>query len=241
MTPKKGHTTTSFTQGIKMKHLEHDLKTIKSNILDMWGLVSSQLDNTRTALLEFDKSLANEVSMKEKRVDAFELKIDEACETFLALQNPFAADLRFVLATLKINYNLERIGDFANAISLVIEDLKEPVDEDIISKLKITEMFHICLLMMKDAASAFINEDSKLARGIFKMDKDLNAINKKAPDVVVELIKQKPEKTRVLIDILSVVRRLERVGDHMTNVAEEIIFSLEAKKLSHAKFKNKIN
>lgn len=224
-----------------MKNLEHDLKAIKSNILDMWGLVSSQLDNTRTALLEFDKSLANEVSMKEKRVDAFELKIDEACETFLALQNPFAADLRFVLATLKINYNLERIGDFANAISLVIEDLKEPVDEEIISKLKITEMFHICLLMMKDASSAFINEDSKLARDIFKMDKDLNAINKKAPDVVVELIKQKPEKARVLIDILSVVRRLERVGDHMTNVAEEIIFSLEAKKLSHAKFKNKIN
>ena len=224
-----------------MKHLEQNIKTLKNSLMDMWGLVSSQLDNSRTALLEFDKGLANEVNVKEKRVDAYELKIDEACENFLALQNPFATDLRFVLATLKINYNLERIGDFAYAISLVIEELDEPVEEEVLSKLKIVEMFHICLLMMKDGATAFINEDTKLARGIFKMDKELNVINKRASEVICELIKQKPEKVRMLIDVLSLVRRLERVGDHMTNIAEEIIFSLEAKKLSHAKFKFKIS
>lgn len=209
--------------------------------MDMWGLVSSQLDNTRTALLEFDKSLANEVNVKEKRVDAYELKIDEACENFLALQNPFATDLRFVLATLKINYNLERIGDFAYAISIVIEELEAPVEEEVIAKLKIIDMFHICLLMMKDGATAFINEDTRLARGIFKMDKELNSINKKATDLVCEFIKQNPGNVRMYLDVLSMVRRLERVGDHMTNIAEEIIFSLEAKKLSHAKFKFKIS
>lgn len=223
-----------------MKPNEKELKTIKKNLLEMWSLVSSQLDNTRKSLLEFDKSLANDVNMKEKQVDAYELKIDEVCETFLALQNPFATDLRFVLATLKINYNLERIGDFANGISLIVEDLNEPVDEEIFIKLKITNMFHVCQLMMNDASRAFINEDSRFARGIFKMDKELNAINKKTPDLICELIKQKPEKTRMLLDMLSVVRRLERVGDHMTNIAEEIIFSLEATKLLHAKFKNKL-
>lgn len=224
-----------------MKQIEEELKYIKDNIIDMWGLVSSQIDNTRIALLEFDKSLANEVSAKEKRVDSFELKIDEACETFLALQNPFAADLRRVIAILKINYNLERIGDFANAISLVIEDLEEPVEEEIIARLRITEMFHTCSLMMRDATNAFIKEDGKLARGIFTMDKELNNINKNAAQTICELIEEKPDKTRVLIEVLSVVRRLERVGDHLTNIVEEIIFSLEAKKLTHAKFKKKIS
>lgn len=223
-----------------MKQIEQDLKEVKDNILYMWDMVSTQLDNTSAALLEFDKNLANEVSIKERRVDAYELKIDDICESFIALQNPFAADLRFVLATLKINANLERIGDSANGICLLIEDLEEPIDKEILARLKIPEMFDISLRMMKDANKSFINEDGKLARSVFKMDKDLNRINKAAPGIICEIIKEKPEKARMLIDTLTTIRRLERVGDHLTNIVEEIIFYLEAKKLAHAKFKNKI-
>ena len=224
-----------------MKSLQEELRQLSDNALDMWELVASQLENTRNALIDFDNTIANEVIAKEKRVDAYELRIDKECESLIALKNPFAADLRFVLAILKINYNLERIGDFANGICLMILDLKEPIKKEYFKKLQVLEMFQTCLDMLTIASDSLHTEDGKLARKIFEMDRFLDEANHAAPDIVCEIVKDKPENLRVILDVLLVVRRLERVGDQMTNIVEEIIFYIEAKKLMHKKFKKKIS
>src|SRR5512138_2555456 len=99
-----------------MNHLENELNSLKSSLLEMWSIVISQHERTKTAIETNDKILANEVHANEKLIDSFELKHDMDCENLIALYSPKAIDLRFVLAVLKINYNLERIGDYANYI-----------------------------------------------------------------------------------------------------------------------------
>ena len=96
-----------------MRHLEQELVTLRQDIIDMWKLVISQVANSGEAILSFDKELATKVSMREKKVDAYELKIDSECENIIELQQPLVVDLRFVLAVLKRNTNLQRIADFA--------------------------------------------------------------------------------------------------------------------------------
>src|ERR1700679_3376986 len=109
-----------------MTQLEHEIESIKAEVISMWNLVESQLKKARTAMLHFDRDLAREVVLKEKRVNAFELKLDRDCEDIFALYCPVAIDLRFLLAVLKINNNLERIGDIAEGIAkYTVESLKD--------------------------------------------------------------------------------------------------------------------
>jgi phosphate transport system protein len=103
-----------------MRHLEHELKALRQDVIDMWRLVISQVSTAGESILTFDKDLAMQVSMREKKVDAYELKIDNNCENIIALNQPVAVDLRFVLAVLKINSNLERIADFAYGIARLV-------------------------------------------------------------------------------------------------------------------------
>jgi len=222
-----------------MSIIEEDVRQLKNSILEMWSLAISQVESIRTALLEFDKDLANDVNSKEKRLDAIELRINKECELFI-LKNPFATDLRFVLATLRITNNLERIGDYANAISKIINDFENPINRDLINELGINTMFDICLKMLDEGLNAYIDEDSKHARTIFKMDKELNVFNRAAPNTTCILIEKYPDKTLELIQLLLVIKKLERVGDQTTNIVEEIIFHLEAKKLSHKSLKKKM-
>jgi phosphate transport system protein len=112
-----------------MTHLETELKQLKSDILDMWTLVINQLSKSREVLNNFDKELACEVMAGEKQVDAFELKINMDCENILALFNPLASDLRFVLAVMRMNYDLERAGDYARSIVKTVVTSDKPFDE----------------------------------------------------------------------------------------------------------------
>ena len=222
-----------------MSTLENEIKELKDSTVEMWSLVINQMDKVKTAFIEFDKNLASEVMAKEKRVDAYELKIDKECEVF-ALKNPFATDLRFVLAILKINTNLERIGDYADSIARIVDDMEEPPEEEFLKRLRILEMFHICFSMLGEGLNSMILEDSKLARKLFRMDKELNTINRSAPRIVCDLIKDYPDKSFELIEMLLIVSKLERVGDQLTNIAEEIVYFIEAKKLMHSSLKNKL-
>src|SRR5664279_86091 len=111
-----------------MTQLENEIEAIKVEVLSMWKLVESQLQKSRTAMINFDRDLAREVVLKEKRVNAFELKLDRDCEDIFALYCPVAIDLRFLLAVLKINNNLERIGDIAEGICKYIVELPAKFD-----------------------------------------------------------------------------------------------------------------
>ena len=218
-----------------MTHLEKELQLLRADTTEMWQLVISQLDKTFHSLKTFDRDFSREVVSTEKRVNSMELKIDRDCENIFALYNPVAVDLRFVLATLKINNNLERIGDIAEGISKFIISEKEPFDEELLINTRLEEMFTGANHVVADVLNAFENEDTKLARSIFEKDEMLDEINAEANKEVAGFIHKHPHKTEQALNVLSIIRRLERVGDQSKNIAEEIIFYVEAKVLKHIK------
>jgi len=216
-----------------MTHLEIEIKRLKGEILEMFDIIQLQMRKANDAVILMDKELAREVNFNEKRVNALELKIDKDCENIFALFNPVAIDLRFVLAALKINYNLERIGDIADGISRYVVEANTVFDPELIDVSSLNEMFGMCLQMLDDVKKAFDYEDSKIARGIFQKDDFLDEKNAKANLVIEEFIKSKPDKIAQSLQIISTIRKLERTGDQIKNIAEEIIFYIEAKVLKH--------
>ncbi len=216
-----------------MTQLQIELGKLKIDITEMWTLVAAQLHKSLQSLRTFDKDLSREVIANEKRVNAMELKIDRDCENIFALFNPVAIDLRFVLAVLKINNNLERIGDIAEGISKFIIIEKEAYDEPLLKKTRFLLMFKAAIQTVEDVLTSFIKEDTKLARSIFEQDDMLDEINAEANQLISDYVRDNPEKTEQALNVLSVIRRLERVGDQSKNIAEEIIFYLEAKVLKH--------
>ena len=223
-----------------MTHLDAELKQLKSDIVEMWELVISQMKKSKEALESFDKDLAHQVSSREKRVDAFELKINMDCENMLALFSPLAGDLRFVLAVLRINYDLERIGDYARSIVKIVAEGEKPFSKKSLEEAKIQKMFESAITMLEATLDAFEKEDNLLVRSVFTMDDGLDKVNKHANEIVAELIKSQPDDLLNHLNLLSVIRRIERMGDQTKNIAEEIVFSLEAKVLRHMKKKDKI-
>lgn len=201
----------------------------------MWNLVISQMVKSRYALEHFDKDLVIEITNNEKRVDAYELKLNMDCENILALYSPVANDLRLVLSALKTNYNLERVGDYAYNIACLVRDLEHPIDPDCLLEMGINDMFDTSLKMLSNTLAAFEKEDSNMAREVFRKDELLDQIKNRSNRVAADLISKKPDEAINILSLLSVVRKLERVGDQTKNMAEELIFYLEAKVLRHAK------
>lgn len=216
-----------------MTHLDNELQQLKSEIVGMWKVVISQLRKTHEALITFDKDLAREVISIEKRVNSIELKIDRDCENVFALFNPVAVDLRFVLAVLKINNNLERSGDIAEGIAKFIVIEEKPFEEKLLEVTQIILMYEEANDILEDVLKAFQTEDTKLARRIFARDEILDEINLRANAIIAEYIRNNPDKIEQGLYILSTIRKLERVGDQCKNIAEEIIFYVEAKVLKH--------
>jgi len=200
----------------------------------MWMLVQSQLNKAKDAMVNFDKDLAREVLVKEKRVNSFELKIDRDCENIFALHCPVAIDLRFLLAALKINTNLERIGDIAAGVARYV--VESPVNFNVaaLENTSIIRMYDEAINIVTDTRAAFENEDTALARSIFKRDEVLDVINRSATNTIGELIKSDISGLNEALFMLSIIRKLERIGDQSKNIAEEIIFYVEAKILKHS-------
>jgi len=199
----------------------------------MWMLVQSQLNNAKEAMIKFDKDLAREVLVKEKRVNSFELKIDRDCENIFALFCPVAVDLRFLLAALKINTNLERIGDIAAGVAKYVIESSVNFDANVLENTSLLRMYDEAVNILTDTRIAFEKEDTVLARSIFKRDDILDTINVSAPIAITELIKKDLNSMPEALYMLSIFRKLERVGDQSKNIAEEIIFYVEAKILKH--------
>jgi phosphate transport system protein len=216
-----------------MTPLENEITALKKELISMWILVQSQMNKAREAMIQFDKDLAREVLVKEKRVNSFELKIDRDCENIFALYCPVAIDLRFLLAALKINTNLERIGDIAAGIALYVVESSVNFDVKALESTSLIRMYDEAINILMDTRSAFEKEDTILARSIFKRDDVLDAINVNAPSTIAEIIKADINNMPEALYMLSIIRKLERVGDQSKNIAEEIIFYVEAKILKH--------
>ena len=216
-----------------MTQFEIEIEDVKSEVINMWQLVLLQLSKAREAMLTFDKDLAREVILKEKRVNAFELKIDRDCENIFALYCPVAIDLRFLLAALKINTNLERIGDIAEGIARYIVDSPVKFNMEVLESTQLIQMYEGSISILTDAQVAFEFENTLLARTIFSRDEVLDEINRRADANISEYIRENLNNINEALYILSIIRKLERVGDQSKNIAEEIIFYVEAKVLKH--------
>src|SRR5580692_5657821 len=143
-----------------MTPLENEITALKKELINMWILVQSQLNKAKDAMVLFDKDLAREVLIKEKRVNSFELKIDRDCENIFALHCPVAVDLRFLLAALKINTNLERIGDIAEGIAKYIAESPVNFNVELLESTSLLRMYEEAVNIFTDTRSAFEKEDT---------------------------------------------------------------------------------
>lgn len=218
-----------------VKFIESELLLLKRETDEMWSLVYNQFERAGDAVLALDYELAQQVLVRERRVNAFELKIDSDVEDTISLYNPVAIELRFVLAVLKINTNLERLGDFAEGIAkFAIDCHQSGLDVELLKRLRLKEMITQILSMLEVARKAFLEENQELATSVFAKDDLVDEINAKATQVLAEYIQSHPESALFCLHLASVFRKLERAGDHIKNMAEEIVFFIDAKVLKHS-------
>ncbi|MDR1181716.1 MAG: phosphate signaling complex protein PhoU [Bacteroidales bacterium] len=219
-----------------VKFIETEQQEIKQKVLEMFTLVSDQIDKAGLSLLTMDKGMAAQVIVFEHKVNAFELKICKTIEDYIALYNPVAIDLRFVLAMLQLSSELERIGDYARGIArFVKETTQQEINPELIIDTQMDEMIQQVLLMLKIAQTALEEENAGLANSIFEKDGIVNEIKNKATDVIAAAIIKdgSAESAKQMLRIQDIFRKLERTGDHIKNIAEEIIFYIDAKVIRH--------
>ena len=214
-----------------MNTLEKEIKNLKSEMLNMFFQVEKQWLKCRIAIIDFDQDIAGEIIANEKRINALELKIDNDCENILALLSPVAIDLRFILSVYKINHELERIADIAENVANYVVNNNQAYPKEIIIELQLENMMIQLDSMLKNVKNAFEYEDTKIARKIFTKDKIINKYNAQAYNIVENNL-DKFDRNNLLY-LLSTVHKIERAGDSIKNIGEEIIFHIEAKVIKH--------
>lgn len=216
---------------------EQQRERINKSGIEMLTLCISQFEKATDAFLNHDSDLAEEVINTENRVNALDLKIENDCENFLALYNPVAIDLRFIMATLKINFDLERIADHAYGISKYIVDQDKIIAPHLLKAVEFEKMYDTIISMFENITTAYIEKDVKIARKIFKKDKVLDKINANSfKNIEKEILKDNTIIDQTLL-LFAVIKKFERVGDLIKNVAEEIIFYIDAEVIKHQKKK----
>jgi len=213
------------------RHFDEDLKNLKEKILKMSSLVEESIGTSIKALMERNAELAYKVIKSDDAVNMLEIEIDDLCLKLLALHQPTAGDLRFITSTMKINNDLERIGDLAvNIGQRTLDLLKVP---PLKLRLNIPKMASAAQDMLKDSLNAFVNKDSKLAYEVCKRDDEVDDLNH---EIFMELLKANPEDQKPIervIDLVLVAKNLERVADHSTNICEDIIYMVDGKIIKH--------
>jgi len=220
-----------------MINIEEQRVTLSKIGEEMLNLCQSQVEQSFEAFITFDTDIAEEVILKENRVNALDLKIEIDLDNFIALNNPVATDLRFALALLKINYNLERIGDQAFDIANYTIDLNQKLAPELVEKLQFKVMFGTLESMFKDIVTAYTDENLKAARKVFKKDKVINQINANTFLIVEEEVVKNPALVKQYLMALVVMKKYEKIGDLLKNISESIIYYIDAKILKHKKKK----
>lgn len=217
-----------------MRTIEKAEKAIAELLAQMWQAVASQISDSKSAIVNNDKVLANKVLVRERTIDNFELQIDKQCEQFIALQNPAEMNLRFVLSHLKMNSNLERIGDLAEGLAnFVIKRQSLKYDKD---NYYIETILSTVLRMLELAYQSYIKGDTSLSLKVVEMDKEVNSLYHKGMTALShDFADKKPKEIQELLYTATLLRRVERIGDRCTNLAENIIFHIDAKELKHSK------
>lgn len=220
--------------GIKMSaHLERAINNLLKQLIALSAKVEESVKRAFQALDENDANLARKVIMEDETIDKQEIDIEEECLKIFALHQPVAIDLRYLVAVMKINNDLERIGDLAVNISWHTLDilseplLKKPVD--------FQPMCKLAQSMLKRSLDSLVNLDVNTAYAILKEDDEVDHMNAELSAEIVEEIKRNPEKANVLVLYIHIARHLERIADHATNIAEDIIYLTKGEIIRHGK------
>lgn len=220
-----------------MQNVIYHREILNQSGMDMLSLCKTQLEKAKDSFVNHDSDLAEEVIRTETRVNALDLKIEKDCEKFIALYTPVAVDLRFVIALLKINSELERIADHAYGISKYVIDIDTIIPPHLLKAVQFDTMFETVMNMLDHVTEAYENKNVKIARKVFKKDRILDNLNIKSFTVLEEEIKKDNGIIAESLILFSVVKKLERVGDLIKNIAEDIIFYVDAEVLKHQKKK----
>ena len=213
------------------RHFHEEIETLKQTLLAMGGLVEDQIRRVMRALVERDDALAQEVIERDQQVNAYDVEVDETCVSLLALHQPAAGDLRFITTAMKIVTDLERMGDQAvNIAQRVLELNREPQLKPYIDLPRMAERAQ---RMVKESLDAFVARDTELARRVCAEDAEVDALKEQ---IFRELLTFMMEDARTIpraIRLILIPRFLERLADHATNIAEMVIYLVDAKMVRH--------
>ena len=213
------------------KHLERDMVRLGDRLSELGSLVVAATDKSIVMLQNHDLVLAEEILKSEQRVNEMEVDIEEECLKVLALHQPVATDLRFLIVVLKVNNDLERMGDQAVNIA---ERVKFMADKErVTADLDIKQMGDISSKMVHKALSALVQRDAALAREVLTMDDDLDALHARTFNILSDVMRGNPNMVASATSCLTISANLERIGDLATNIAEEIIFMQEGEVVRH--------
>jgi phosphate transport system protein len=214
-----------------MRHFEERLNELRLKLLEMGGLVESGVHTSVQALIEADEDLARQVLANEPRINELEIQIDDLATGLLALEQPVASDLRFITAAIKINNNLERMGDkAANIAERSIALASEPA---VTSLVDIARLGKLVEPMVHQALDAFVRRDAALARTVLASDDAVDEMRNRISSEVIRHLEQEPRSARPWLDLLFINRSLERIADHATNIAEDVVFMVEGVDVRH--------
>jgi len=213
------------------RHFHEELDALRQTLLAMGGLVEDQIRRVMTALIERDSELAQEVIDRDAQVNAYDIEVDEKCVELLALHQPTAGDLRFITTAMKIVTDLERIGDQAVNIAHRTEELnKEPLLKPLVD---IPRMADIARGMIREALDAFVYEKPELARPVITHDDQVDKLNDQLHRELTSFMIEDPHTITRCLNLMSVAHNLERIGDHATNIAEDIVYLYEGRDIRH--------
>ncbi len=215
-----------------MHRLSIGIHGLHTRLLDMGELVELSLTRSVRALAERDHACAERVIRDEQRIDELEIEIDAMAIGLLALHQPVARDLRFITAALKINTDLERIGDLAVTIARRAVALIPEAEIDQIS-LDVQEMAGLAISMLSRSLTAFLERDLEMARAVLLADDAVDRFRDKTNTDLIEVMHREPSKVRTGIDLLFVSRNLERIADHATNIAEDVVYLVSGVDVRH--------
>jgi phosphate transport system protein len=213
------------------KHLHRDLDNLQRDILTLAGLVEGSIEKAIEALQKRDVRLANEVIAGDPQIDNEENHIEEECLKILALHQPVAVDLRRITAAMMINIDLERMGDLAEEIAERVLEMARlpmfPIPE------KLQRMTDLTTTMVRQSLDSFVNLNTPLARSVMRMDDEVDRYNEEIIQEVLALMKTAPALIEPGLSLFSATRHLERIADHATNIAEDVVYLAEGEIIRH--------
>jgi len=213
------------------RHFDTELTQLKQQLLKMGGLAETMVDDAVKSLVERDASQLDQIYEREKEVNALQVSIDETCLKLTALYQPTAGDLRFLMGASKINTELERLGDQAiNICDVVKKLLQEPQLKPLID---IPKMVSIATDMVRDSLNAFVERNVDKAKAVLMQDDQLDDLKDKIVDELTDYMSKDSGSVSRAVQLICVARNLERIGDHATNIAEDVIFVVQGKDIRH--------